>query len=66
MPTWLTTTEAAALAKYHPEHIRKLIKSGKVKARKFGQVWQVDRASLLAYTRTVAKSGAKPGPKPAA
>lgn len=66
MPTWLTTTEAAELAQYHPETIRKLIKSDKVKARKFGQVWQVDRASLLAYTRTVAKLGAKPGPKPSA
>ena len=63
---WITTREAAELAKYHPEHIRKLIKSGKVKARKFGQVWQVDQASLLAYARTVAKLGAKPGPKTAA
>lgn len=66
MAEWITTTEAAQLAQYHPEHIRKLIKSGKVKARKFGQVWQVDRASLLAYTRTVAKLGAKPGPKSSA
>ena len=63
MAEWITTTEAAELVKYHPEHIRKLIKSGKVKARKFGQIWQIDRASLLAYTRAVAKLGEKPGPK---
>jgi excisionase family DNA binding protein len=63
MAEWITTTKAAALVKYHPETIRKLIKSGRVRARKFGQVWQVDRASLLAYARDAAKKGNKRGPK---
>ncbi len=63
MEKWLTTQEAARLVKYHPEHIRKLIKSGRVKARKFGQVWQVDRESLMAYARSAAQKGNKPGPK---
>jgi excisionase family DNA binding protein len=60
---WLTTQQAAELIGYHPNYIRKLIRAKKVKARKFGDVWQVDRASLLAYTRTVGKLGEKRGPK---
>jgi excisionase family DNA binding protein len=66
MPEWITTAEAAKISGYHAEHIRKLIKSDRVKARKFGQVWQVDRASLLAYVRKSEKSGAKRGPKTSA
>ncbi|MBI3242330.1 MAG: helix-turn-helix domain-containing protein [Chloroflexi bacterium] len=61
--TWITTKQAAELSGYHPEHLRELIRGGKVKARKFGIVWQVDRASLLAYLRKVEKLGAKRGRK---
>ena len=60
---WLTTTEARKLTGYHLDHIRRLIKSGKVKGQKFGQVWQVDRTGLLAYMRRMEKKGAKRGPK---
>ena len=61
---WLTTQQAAELGGYHPNYIRRLIREGEVKARKFGPVWQVDRASLLAYVRKVERAGAKRGPKP--
>ncbi len=60
---WITTAEAAELSGYHLDYIRILIRAEKVKARKFGIVWQVDRASLLAYTRKTAKIGEKRGPK---
>ncbi len=60
---WLTTKEAAALGGYHVEHVRRLISSGKIKARKWGRDWQVDRADLLAYIRRQEKLGAKRGPK---
>ena len=46
---WLTVTDAAKLIGYHPDHLRVLIRAGKVEARKFGPVWQVSRASLLAF-----------------
>lgn len=51
MPDWITTSEAADLSGYHPERIRELIRDGKVAARKFGPIWQVDRTSLLAYIK---------------
>ena len=53
---WISVTDAAQLSGYHPERIRELIREGKVKARKFVTVWQIDRASLLAYKREAEKS----------
>lgn len=63
---WITTNEASALSGYHPDHLRRLIRAGLVKARKFGIVWQVERKSLLAYMRAAEESedkrrGAKRG-----
>lgn len=60
---WITTVQAAEMSGYHAEHIRDLLRSNRIKARKFGQVWQVDQASLLAYMRRAEKLGAKRGPK---
>jgi excisionase family DNA binding protein len=60
---WITTRQAAEISGYHPKHIPRLIKTGKIKARKFGDVWQVDRVSLLAYLRKAEKLGEKRGPK---
>ncbi len=60
---WITTKEAAELSGYHRDHILRLIASGKIKARKFATVWQVDRASLQAYIHKAEKSGKKRGPK---
>lgn len=58
MPTvWITTSEATKISNYHPVHLRRLTRAGLVKARKFGILWQVDRASLLAYMRAAEKSG---------
>jgi len=48
MIDWIPTAEAMRLTGYNAEYLRRLIRQGKVVARKFGSVWQVDRASLLA------------------
>ncbi len=64
MVDWITTTEAVALTGYHPDYLRDLIQEGKIKARKFGQVWQVNRKSLLAYVQAAEKSqDRRRGPK---
>jgi excisionase family DNA binding protein len=64
MPDWITTSEAAELSGYHPERIRELIRDGRVTARKFGPIWQVNRASLLAYIKAAEQSEDKRwGPK---
>lgn len=62
---WITTTEAAKLSGYHPERIRELVREQKVRARKFGIVWQVSSESLSAYLKAAKESGDKRhGPKP--
>lgn len=61
---WLTVDEAAELSGYHANYIRSLLREGKVKARKFGPVWQVHRQALLEYVATAEKSEDKRrGPK---
>ena len=52
---WITTTEAAELSGYHPEHLRRLIREGTIKSRKFGIVWQVDKISLTAFMNEAEK-----------
>ena len=62
---WITTAQAAELSGYHPERIRELVREGQVEAQKFGTLWQVSRASLLAYVKAAQKSEDKRrGPKP--
>jgi len=60
---WLTVRDAAQLAGYHPKHLLRLIRAGKIKAEKFSIVWRVDRRSLLTYLKEVKKFGGKRGPK---
>ena len=50
----ITTPEAAALSGYYPDHLRRAIRAGKIKAQKFGIVWQISRASLMNYLDRVA------------
>ncbi len=63
MEEWLTTYEAARLANLDPDYIRKLVRAEKIKARKWGQSWQVQRASLLAYMKKSKEIGNKRGPR---
>lgn len=61
---WLTVNEAAKLSGYNADHLRELIRDGKIKAQKFSIVWMVDRKSLLAYKTKAQASGEKRGRKP--
>lgn len=63
MEEWLTTYEAARIAKYDPDYIRKLVRANKIKARKWGQAWQVQRDSLLEYLKRSEMQGDRRGPK---
>lgn len=56
---WLTVNQAAQLAQYHPEHIRRLVRQGKINARKFSIVWQINKSSLLQYLRFMEKKDVK-------
>jgi hypothetical protein len=60
---WISVADAAQIAGYHEESIRRLIREKKIQARKFVTVWQVSRTSLLAYVRYAALLGNHRGPK---
>lgn len=53
---WITTSDASRLSGYHAEHIRELVREGKIKAQKFGIVWQISRTSLQNYIKAAEKS----------
>lgn len=57
---WLTVREAAEMSGYHPEHITRLIRQGKLTAKKFSIVWQVNRESLLEYIASQKKPAKTP------
>jgi excisionase family DNA binding protein len=61
---WITVQEAAKRSGYNEEYITHLIRDGKIKAKKFGFVWQVSQASIQAYAANTKKLGSKRGPKP--
>ncbi len=61
---WLTVNEAAKLSGYNADHLRELIRDGKIKARKFSIVWMVSRESLLEYLKKAQAMGEKRGRKP--
>ena len=59
VPDWIDVTEAVEKAGYHPDHIRRLLRAGKIKAEHKGNMWWVDRASLQAYVDRVDELGTK-------
>jgi len=61
---WITVNEASKITGYNEEYITRLIREGKIKAKKFSIVWQVSRASLLSYLARTEKLGNRRGPKP--
>ena len=56
----ITVSEAAARTGYTVQHIRKLIRQGKIPGRKSGSVWLISWEAVEVYRRT----DPKPVPKP--
>jgi hypothetical protein len=46
------------------DYIRKLLRAEAIEGRKWGQSWQVNRASLMKFLSRREKQGAKRGRKP--
>ena len=53
---WITTQEAIELSGYHPIYMRVLLREKKVKGKKFGRTWQVNKRSLLEYIENAQNS----------
>jgi excisionase family DNA binding protein len=59
----ITTAEASRISGYHMDHLRRLIRKGRIQAQKFGIVWQVNKESLLSYIAEQESLGKRRGPK---
>ena len=51
MDTWLTVKQAADIMDVEASLVRKYAKAGVIAARKFGNAWQVSKASAKAFKR---------------
>jgi excisionase family DNA binding protein len=51
MADWITTRKAVELSGYNIQYLRRLIRKNTITAQRFGNVWQVNRESLLEYLR---------------
>ena len=60
---WISTSQAAQISGYHPNHIRRLVRAGEIHARKWGSALMIDRQSLLAYLNKMDIQGQRRGPK---
>lgn len=60
---YLTTLEAANIAGFTPDHIRKLIVSKKLKAEKLGNNWLIKMKDILKIKRIKRKFSLKKGLK---
>jgi excisionase family DNA binding protein len=54
---WITTGEAADLTGYTTAYFRQLIKRGRLKARKRGRDWFLNKAEVLAYAEEMRRLG---------
>lgn len=63
MAEWITTREAVEISGYHADSIRRLVRAGDIHAKKFGEVWQIDKRSLIAFLKRQTEFGEKRGAK---
>jgi len=54
---WITTNEAAELTGYAAGYLRQLIAKGRLKAKKRGRDWFLDKAEVLAYAEAMRELG---------
>ena len=57
---FISLSEAAAIAKLHPDHLRKLAQHGYLRAKKIGRMWVTSRAAVEEYVGDVEKRSHDP------
>jgi excisionase family DNA binding protein len=56
----ISLSEAAAIAKLHPDHLRKLAQRGRLEAWKVGRNWVTTRKAVAAYLKDSEKRSRDP------
>lgn len=54
---WIAISEAAEQSIYSHDHIKLLVRTGKVEGRKSGGIWLVNLESLKAYEKKMTELG---------
>ena len=57
MPEWISVREAAEQSRYHPNYVRRLVRQGKIEAKKEGPMWWICRDSVRAYVEEMEALG---------
>jgi excisionase family DNA binding protein len=57
----VTLAEAAARTGYTVQHLRRLLRTGKIAGRRFGRTWVTTLEAVEVYRGTDPKPGPKPG-----
>jgi len=55
----ISVEEAADLSGYHPDYMRKLVRQGKILAKRKGPMYWIDRDSLRTYLEEIEQLGAQ-------
>jgi excisionase family DNA binding protein len=56
----ISLSEAAVIAKLHPDHLRKLAQRGHLRARKIGRNWVTSKEAVAEYLRDTEKRSHDP------
>ncbi len=56
---WLTIPESSHLTGYDPDWLRKMVRKGEIKAKKFGTTWMVSQNSLTRFVKEAEKKRVK-------
>lgn len=59
----ISLAEAAEICGLSSDHLRKLVRTGKVWGTKIGRNWVTSKAAVTAYLATDRRPGPKPSPK---
>jgi excisionase family DNA binding protein len=60
----ITVQMAAEISGYNIQYLRRLLRAGKLEAKKVGQVWLIDLASLQTYlSSAISSNDLRYGPK---
>jgi excisionase family DNA binding protein len=59
----LTVHQAAEILHYHPEHVRRLLRSGRMEGSRFNSVWMIKQTEVQRLEALQGKSGRLPPSK---
>lgn len=59
LPEWIDVRQASELSGYSLTYLRRIMRDGRIEAKKRGTMWWIDRESLRAYLAIVEALGSK-------